>query len=72
MESIDPYFIVDAFADFKLTEASKLSLIVENILNEDYVPVLQQAFSVESFGYDDYYYVKGPGTTISMKYSAKF
>lgn len=72
LESIDPYFIVDAFADFKLTEASKLSLIVENILNEDYVPVLQQAFSVESFGYDDYYYVKGPGTTISMKYSAKF
>ena len=72
LESIDPYFVMDAFADFQVTERSKLSLGVENILNADYVPVLQQSYSVEAYGYDDYYYVKAPGTTFSAKYTVKF
>ncbi len=72
LESIDPYFVVDAYADFKVNERSKLSLGIENMLNSDYVPVLQQAYSVEAYGYDDYYYVKAPGTTFSAKYSVKF
>ena len=52
--------------------SGKLSLGIENMLNSDYVPVLQQAYSVEAYGYDDYYYVKAPGTTFSAKYSVKF
>ncbi|MES0812681.1 TonB-dependent receptor [Roseibium sp. SCPC15] len=72
LESIDPYFVMDAFADFQVNERSKLSLGVENILNADYVPVLQQAYSVEAYAYDDYYYVKAPGTTFSAKYTVKF
>ncbi|MCV0427853.1 MAG: TonB-dependent receptor [Roseibium sp.] len=72
LESIDPYFVMDAFADFKVNERSKLSLGVENILNADYVPVLQQSYSVQSYGYDDYYYAKAPGTTFSAKYTVKF
>jgi iron complex outermembrane receptor protein len=63
---------MDAFADFQVNERSKLSLGVENILNADYVPVLQQAYSVEAYAYDDYYYVKAPGTTFSAKYTVKF
>lgn len=72
LESIDPYFVMDAFADFQVNEQSRISLGVENILNADYVPVLQQSYSVEAFGYDDYYYVKAPGTTFSAKYTVKF
>ncbi|MEO1115918.1 MAG: hypothetical protein AAFY05_26490, partial [Pseudomonadota bacterium] len=72
LESIDPYFVMDAFADFQVNEQSRISLGVENILNADYVPVLQQSYSVESIGYDDYYYVKAPGTTFSAKYTVKF
>lgn len=72
LESIDPYFVMDAFADFQVNDRSKLSLGVENMLNADYVPVLQQSYSVEAFGYDDYYYVKAPGTTFSAKYTVKF
>ena len=72
IETIDSYFVVDAFADFSINENSKLSFGVENMLNADYVPVLQQSYSVQSYGYDDYYYVKAPGTTFSAKYSMKF
>lgn len=72
LESIDPYFVMDAFADFQVNAQSRISLGVENILNADYVPVLQQSYSVESIGYDDYYYVKAPGTTFSAKYTVKF
>ncbi len=72
LETIDSYFIVDAFADFEFNPMSKLSLGVENMLNADYVPVLQQSYSVVAFGYDDYYYVKAPGTTFSAKYTVKF
>jgi len=72
LETIDPYFVVDAFADFDINPSSKLSFGVENMLNADYVPVLQQSYSVEAFGYDDYYYVKAPGTTFSARYSVKF
>jgi len=72
LEAIDPYFVMDAFADFTIGERSKLSLGVENLLNTDYVPVLQQSYSVEAYGYDDYYYVKAPGTTLSAKYTVKF
>lgn len=72
LESIDAYFVVDAFADFQIHERSGLSLGIENILNADYVPVLQQSYSVGAFGYDDYYYAKAPGTTFSAKYTVKF
>ncbi|WP_420339502.1 TonB-dependent receptor [Roseibium sp.] len=72
IETIDSYFVVDAFADFSINENSKLSFGVENMLNADYVPVLQQSYSVQAYGYDDYYYVKAPGTTFSAKYSMKF
>ncbi|WP_420412719.1 TonB-dependent receptor [Roseibium sp.] len=72
IETIDSYFVMDAFADFQVNDTSKLSLGVENMLNADYVPVLQQAYSVQSYGYDDYYYVKAPGVTFSAKYSVKF
>lgn len=72
LETIEPYFVMDAFADFKVTGMSKLSLGIENLLNADYVPVLQQSYSVQAFGYDDYYYVKAPGTTFSAKYTVKF
>jgi len=72
LESIDPYFVMDAFADFKINETSKLSLGVENMLNADYVPVLQQSYSVQAYAYDDYYYVKAPGTTFSAKYTVRF
>lgn len=73
LESIDPYFVMDAFADFKVNKRSKLSLGIENLLNADYVPVLQQSYAAEAYaGYVDYYYVKAPGTTFSAKYSVKF
>ncbi len=72
IETIDSYFVVDAFADFSINENSKLSFGIENMLNADYVPVLQQSYSVQAYGYDDYYYVKAPGTTFSAKYSMKF
>ncbi len=72
IEKIDSYFVMDAFANFKIGERSNLSLGVENMLNADYVPVLQQSYSVQSYGYDDYYYVKAPGTTFSAKYTMKF
>ncbi|MCV6574749.1 MAG: TonB-dependent receptor [Cohaesibacter sp.] len=72
LQSIDPYFVMDFYSDFKINERSNLSFGVENIFNADYVPVLQQSYSVQSYGYDDYYYVKAPGTTFSAKYTVKF
>lgn len=74
-EKIDQYFIMDAFADFKVTENSKLTLAAENLLNTDYVPVLNQAYSSTSAtasSKDDQFWVKGPGVTFSAKYSLKF
>ncbi|MTH95634.1 TonB-dependent receptor [Roseibium sp. RKSG952] len=67
---IDSYFIVDAFADLQINEKSKLSLGVENITNTNYVPVLNQYYS--NYLGDSQYYIKGPGTTFSAKYSLKF
>lgn len=71
LQTIEPYFLVDAFADFKVGKGT-LSVGMENVFNTDYAPVIQQAYSVELYGYDDYYYVKGPGRTISASYTVKF
>ncbi|KFC61790.1 Iron-regulated outer membrane protein [Devosia sp. LC5] len=71
LQTIEPYFVLDAAADFKVGNGT-LTLGVENLLNADYVPVVQQAYSVPAYGYDDYYYVKGPGRTFSISYKGKF
>ncbi|MEM9632835.1 MAG: TonB-dependent receptor [Pseudomonadota bacterium] len=76
-EPVDEYFIMDAFADFQINSKSKLTFGVENILNTDYVPVLNQSYSSLStspfvLNKDDQFWVKGPGMTFSAKYSLKF
>ncbi|WP_417672146.1 TonB-dependent receptor [Roseibium sp.] len=68
---VDHYFVVDAFADFSIGNG-KLSFGVENVLDADYAPVLQQAYSNPAKGSDSYYFVKGPGRTLSARYSVKF
>lgn len=70
-QTIQEYFIVDLLGRFQVG-AGHLSFGIENLLDEDYVPVLQQSYSVQTFGYDDYYYVKGPGRTVALAYSVKF
>lgn len=71
LQTIEPYVVLDAAADFKVGNGT-LTLGVENLLNADYVPVVQQAYSVPAYGYDDYYNVKGPGRTFSISYKGKF
>lgn len=71
LETIEPYVVVDLLGQFKIGPGN-LNVGIENLLNEDYVPVLQQSYSVEAYGYDDYYYVKGPGRTFALNYSMKF
>ncbi|UUX51078.1 TonB-dependent receptor [Nisaea acidiphila] len=71
LQTIEDYFIVDLLSRFQVGPGV-LSFGVENLFDESYVPVLQQSYSVQSYAYDDYYYVKGPGRTVSLAYSVKF
>jgi iron complex outermembrane receptor protein len=71
LQTIDNYFLVDLLGRFQVGPGT-LSFGIENIFNESYVPVLQQSYSVQSYAYDDYYYVKGPGRTVALAYSVKF
>lgn len=71
LQTIDPYFLVDLLGAFDVGPG-KLSVGIENLLNEEYAPVLQQSYSVEAYGYDDYYYVQGPGRTFALSYNMKF
>ncbi|MEM6340585.1 MAG: TonB-dependent receptor [Pseudomonadota bacterium] len=71
LQSIESYTVVDASARFDIGPG-QLRIGIDNLFDRDYVPVLQQSFSVEAFGYDDYYYVKAPGRSISVFYSMTF
>jgi len=71
IETIEPYFIMDLIGQVGIGPGT-LKVGIENLLNEDYVPVLQQSYSVQAYGYDDYYYVKGPGRTFALSYHLKF
>lgn len=71
LQSIDDYVVFDASARFKVG-MGELSVGIDNVFNADYAPVLQQSYSVEAYGYDDYYYVEGAGRTISTAYTIEF
>lgn len=68
---MDDYVVFDASARFKVG-MGELSVGIDNVFNADYAPVLQQSYSVEAYGYDDYYYVEGAGRTISTAYTIEF
>ncbi len=71
LQDIESYVVLDASARFQLGSGD-LSLRVDNLLDADYAPVLQQSFSVEAFDFDDYYYVEAPGRTLSASYTVRF
>ncbi len=71
LQTVEEYFLVDLLGRFQVGPGT-LSVGIENLFDEDYTPVLQQSYSVQAYGYDDYYYVKGPGRTVALAYSVKF
>lgn len=62
---VDDYVIFDLFSSFD-TGYGKLQLGVQNLLNEDYFPVLNQAGALP------FAFSKGPGRTVSLTYSIKW
>ncbi|MEM6939964.1 MAG: TonB-dependent receptor [Pseudomonadota bacterium] len=62
---IDDYIIVDAYSAFEVGPGT-LNIGIENLFNEDYTPVLNQAYN-SSFAY-----ARGPGRTLSASYRVAF
>ncbi|MDX1654344.1 MAG: TonB-dependent receptor [Candidatus Competibacteraceae bacterium] len=62
---IDSYFLMDAYAGFQ-AGPGEVQVGVENLLNEDYFPVINQAYDL-SFAF-----AKGPGRTVSLNYAFEF
>jgi iron complex outermembrane receptor protein len=71
LQTTDPYTVFDASARFEVA-GGDLGIGVHNLFDTEYAPALQQSYSVEAFGYDDYYYVQGPGRAISISYMREF
>lgn len=71
LETIQPYFLVDLTANYNVGPGV-LRVGIENVLNEDYATVLSQSYSAQAYGYDDYYFVKGMGRSLSMSYTVSF
>lgn len=62
---IDDYVVVDLYSSLALGPG-KVELGVENLLNNEYTPVINQAFDA-SFAF-----ARAPGTTVSLTYSTEF
>ncbi|WP_194269390.1 TonB-dependent receptor [Tritonibacter litoralis] len=71
LQTIESYTVLDASAQLDIGPGV-LRIGINNLLDEDYVPVLMQSYSVQAYGYDDYYYVKAPGRSISASYTIRF
>ena len=62
---VDDYVILDLYSSVD-TGYGRLQLGVQNLLNEDYFPVLNQAGALP------FAFSKGPGRTVSLTYSIKW
>jgi iron complex outermembrane receptor protein len=62
---IDSYVVVDAFSTFEMGQG-QLSVGIKNLFNEDYTPVVNQAYD-SSFAY-----ARGPGQSVFAQYRVEF
>lgn len=62
---IDDYFIVDLYTSHALGPG-RVQLGVENLLNHEYTPVINQAYD------SAFAYARAPGTTVSLSYAMEF
>lgn len=62
---IDEYIIFDLYNSFAVGPGD-LEIGISNLFNEDYFPVINQAYDV------NYAYAEGPGTTVSATYAIRF
>lgn len=62
---IDSYVLLDLYSSFDVGPG-ELELGIENLLNADYTPVINQAYD------QTYAYARGPGMTVSAAYTLRF
>ncbi|MEM8650857.1 MAG: TonB-dependent receptor, partial [Pseudomonadota bacterium] len=62
---IESYFLVDLYSSFDVGPG-KLDVGIKNLFNEEYVPLINQAFNSQFSEF------RGPGTTASFKYTIEF
>ncbi len=71
LQTTEGYTLFDAAAQFEVGPGT-LGVKVTNLFDTEYVPALQQSYSVEAYGYDDYYYVQGAGRAVTVSYVMEF
>jgi len=62
---IESYYLLDLFAKTSIGPGD-LSIGIENLLNEDYTPVINQAYDL------DFAYIRGPGASLTVNYRWQF
>ncbi|MEM9331378.1 MAG: TonB-dependent receptor [Pseudomonadota bacterium] len=62
---IESYFLVDFYSSFDVG-AGTLDVGIKNLFNEEYVPLINQAFNSQFSEF------RGPGTTASFRYTIEF
>lgn len=62
---MDGYTTVDLISDYRLSEADKVSLGIQNLFNRDYYPLYSQLLRSNN----NTSHLPAPGTTLTVSYS---